>query len=288
MSGLFASLRPKQWVKNVLVFAGLIFGGQLLHQSSLVRALGAFVVFCLLSSAVYLVNDVIDRPADRRHPSKSRRPIAAGKVGVRAALVAAALLLGAGLILALNLDSMFGAIALAYVVLMAVYVSGLKHVVIVDALVISAGFVLRAWGGAVVVHVPVSHWLLILTLLLAMFLSLSKRRAELATLTDGAVAHRRAFAGYSATVLDRAIAVVTASTVVAYGWYTVSSETVLRFGTKRLLLTLPLPLFGISRYLYLVYHGAGGSDPSEHLLSDWPLLACVGLWAIAVVVIIYR
>jgi 4-hydroxybenzoate polyprenyltransferase len=186
------------------------------------------------------------------------------------------------------LDPIVGGIALAYVLLMGVYVGALKHVVILDALAISGGFVLRAWAGAAVIHVPVSHWLLMLTLLLAMFLSLSKRRAELITLADDASAHRRAFTGYSARLLDGTIAIVTASTLVAYGMYTVSSETVSRFGTNRLLFTLPFPIFGISRYLYLVYRGAGGSDPSEHLLSDLPLLACVGLWVIVVITIIYN
>lgn len=288
MPGLFTSLRPKQWVKNVLVFAGLIFGGQLFHRSSLFRALAAFVAFCVLSSAVYLINDVIDRTADRLHPSKARRPIASGAVHARLALIVATILLGSGLMFALSLDPIVGGIALAYVLLMGVYVGALKHVVILDALAISGGFVLRAWAGAAVIHVPVSHWLLMLTLLLAMFLSLSKRRAELITLADDASAHRRAFTGYSARLLDGTIAIVTASTLVAYGMYTVSSETVSRFGTNRLLFTLPFPIFGISRYLYLVYRGAGGSDPSEHLLSDLPLLACVGLWVIVVITIIYN
>jgi 4-hydroxybenzoate polyprenyltransferase len=287
VSGLLISLRPKQWAKNFLVFAGLIFGGQLFHRSSLFRALAAFIAFCVLSSAVYLINDVIDRPADRRHPFKARRPIASGRLRPLVALIVATILLGSGLMLALRLDLIFGGIALAYVLLMGVYVSALKHVVILDALAISGGFVLRAWGGAAVIHVPVSHWLLTLTLSLAMFLSLSKRRAELVTLADDASAHRRTLAGYSERLLDGSIAIITVLTLVAYGLYTVSAETVARFGTNRLLFTLPLPILGVSRYLYLVYRGAGGSDPSEHLLSDLPLLACVGLWVVAVITIIY-
>jgi 4-hydroxybenzoate polyprenyltransferase len=284
---LLISLRPKQWAKNVLVFAGVIFGGQLLDRASVVAAAGAFVVFCLLSSAVYLVNDIIDRDADRRHPSKGRRPIAAGTLGVPVASGAAAVLLAAGMSVAFGLDRTFAEIASLYVLLMALYVGVLKHVVLLDVLVISAGFILRAWAGAAVVHVPVSRWLLTLTLLLAMFLSLSKRRSELLMLADDASAHRPALLGYSTALLNALIAVITAATLVAYALYTVSPETVARFSTRRLLLTIPFPAFGIARYLYLVYRGAGGSDPSEHLLSDRPLLACVAMWAAAVVIVIY-
>ena len=246
------------------------------------------MVFCVLSSAVYLVNDVVDRDADRHHPSKARRPIAAGTLAVTVALAAAALILLVSLVVAFRLDRTFAAIALLYVLLMALYVGVLKHVVLVDVIAISSGFMLRAWAGAAVVHVPVSRWLLILTLLLAMFLSLSKRRSELITLAHDASTHRPALLGYSATSLNVLIALVTASTLIAYALYTVSPETIERFGTRQLLFTLPLPAFGIARYLYLVYRGAGGSDPSEHLLSDWPLLTCVALWGVAVVGIIYR
>jgi 4-hydroxybenzoate polyprenyltransferase len=287
LHGIVLSLRPRQWPKNALVFAGVIFGGRLFDRRSLLAACAAFVAFCVLSSAVYLVNDIMDRDADRRHPLKSRRPIASGRVHIGVALAIAAILSVAGLWFATSLDLTFGVIALLYVVLMAFYVSALKHAVFVDVLAISAGFVLRAWAGAAVVHVPVSHWLLILTLLLAAMLSLIKRRAELIVLAHEAVGHRPALRGYSVTMLDRAIAVLTASTLVAYGLYTVSPETTARFGTNSLLVTLPFAAFGIARYLYLVYRGAGGSDPSEHLLSDLPLLGCVGLWVLTAIAVIY-
>ena len=287
MFDLLISVRPKQWAKNVLVFAGVIFGGQLLDRPSVVAAAAAFVGFCLLSSAVYLVNDIVDQDADRRHPLKALRPIAAGTLRVSTAAAASAVLVAAGLFIAFRLDRTFAEIAILYVVLMALYVGRLKHVVLVDVLVISAGFLLRAWAGAAVVHVPVSHWLLTLTLLLAMFLGLSKRRSELLSLADDASAHRRALLGYNVGLLDGLIATVAGSTVVAYVLYTVSAETVARFGTRRLLLTLPFPAVGIGRYLYLVYVGAGGSDPSEHLLSDLPLLTCVAFWVVAVGFIIY-
>jgi 4-hydroxybenzoate polyprenyltransferase len=277
-------LRPRQWAKNLLVFAGLIFGQQLHNRDAVLQSAGAFAAFCLLSSAVYLINDVIDRETDRYHPIKALRPVASGKLSVRHALAAAVCLIAAGLALAITLDHTFALIAVAYLMSMGLYVGALKHVMIVDTVIISAGFVLRAWGGAVVVHVPASGWLLLVTLLLAMFLSLSKRRAELSLLLEQAGNHRQAY-GRSA-LLDWLIGLVTAATLVTYALYTVSNETVTRFGTRQLLLTVPLPILGMLRYLYLVYRGRGGSDPSEHLLSDVPLLACVVLWAVAVVAII--
>ena len=177
--------------------------------------------------------------------------------------------------------------AASYVVLLALYSGQLKHIVILDVLTIAIGFVLRAAAGAVALDVPISHWLYVLTILLALFLALSKRRHELVLLADGATSHRRILEEYSPYLLDQMIAVVTASTIVAYAFYTVSPETVQRLGTDRLMLTLPFPLYGIFRYLYLVHQKEGGGSPSDMLLTDRPLLLCVGLWAAAVALIIY-
>jgi 4-hydroxybenzoate polyprenyltransferase len=286
---LIVSLRPRQWAKNLLVFAGLVFGYRLFDIPSVVRASAAFAVFCTLSSAVYLVNDVVDRPADRIHPLKALRPIASGAIDVRVAWFVATLLAATSLAVAVWLDLKFGLIALAYALLMVSYVSMLKHVVVADVCAIGLGFALRAWAGAAVIHVPVSRWLLIVTLFLAMFLSLTKRRAELSALGADAVTHRRVLRAYNSwNVLDILIAVVTGATLVTYALYTVSPDTIERFGTTRLLFTLPFPVFGVVRYLFLVYRGRGGADPSEHLLSDVPLLASVALWIITVTAIIYR
>ena len=287
LGSVLTSLRPYQWVKNLLVFAGLIFGGQLGNPAAVLKSAGAFVVFCGLSSAAYIVNDVLDRDTDRHHPRKARRPIAAGTLSVRAALMlAAALTIGAlGGAFAINRD--FGAVAVSYIVLMTLYSALLKHQVILDVLALSGGFVLRALGGAVALGVLFSHWLLLLTLLLAMFLALSKRRAELTALAGNARAHRRALEHYSENLLDQMIAVVTASTVLAYAFYTISAETVAKFGTDRLLFTLPFPLYGIFRYLYLIHQQDGGGNPSEQLFSDRALLVCVALWGLAVIAIIY-
>jgi 4-hydroxybenzoate polyprenyltransferase len=285
--GLLVSLRPSQWTKNLIIFAPLLFGQRLFDAAALVEALGAFVIFCLLSGVVYLLNDVADREGDRRHPLKKHRPIAAGEVPVAAALTLAGALAVGALAAAVWLRPLFAVLAAAYVVLLAFYSGPLKHVVIIDVLTIAIGFVLRAVAGAVAIDVAVSPWLYVLTILLALFLALSKRRHELVLLADGATRHRRILEEYSPYLLDQMISVVTASTLVAYAIYTVSPETIEKFRTNLLGLTLPFPLYGIFRYLYLVHQKEGGGSPSDMLLADRPLLACVALWAVAVAVIIY-
>ena len=284
---LVRAMRPRQWTKNLLVFAGIIFGERLLDPAARLQALGAFGVFCALSSAVYLVNDVRDREADRVHPSKSRRPIASGDLSVNTALFAALVLTSIGLAISLAIGPAFAMIASAYVLLMGWYTLGLKHVVILDVIALAGGFVLRAAGGAVAVHVVFSHWLLLLTLLLALFLALSKRRAELVALSDDAHTHRKSLGEYSPYLLDQMIGVVTASTLLAYAFYTISPETIAKFGTDRLLWTVPFPLYGIFRYLYLVHRKDGGGNPSDTLWEDRPILVCVALWGATVIAILY-
>ncbi|HUF48889.1 MAG TPA: decaprenyl-phosphate phosphoribosyltransferase [Vicinamibacterales bacterium] len=284
---LLLSLRPAQWTKNLVVFAGLIFGQELFVPGAVARATVAFAVFCALSGVVYLINDVGDRAADQRHPTKSRRPIASGALPVETAIAAAGVLGVAALGVSLWLSPAFAAIAAGYLALLSIYSATLKHHVILDVLTLSAGFVLRAAGGAVAVDVPVSRWLLLLTLLLALFLALSKRRAELVALADEAREHRPSLAEYSPYLLDQMISVVTASTLLAYAFYTISPDTVSRFGTEDLIFTVPFPLYGIFRYLYLVHRRDGGGNPSEHLLTDRPLLVCVALWGVAVIAILY-
>jgi len=284
---LIVSVRPHQWTKNLFVFAGLIFGERLFDPAAATAAGIAFIAFCALSSAVYLLNDIRDRDADRLHPVKRRRPIAAGELSVPFAAAMALILAGTGAALAFGLSRPFGIVAMTYLALNLLYSSFLKHIVILDVLVLSMGFVMRAWGGAVAVEVAFSHWLLLLMLLLALFLALSKRRAELVTLADDAKAHRRSLAEYSPYLLDQMIGVVTASTLIAYAFYTIDPETVAKFGTDHLLWTVPFPLYGIFRYLYLVHQREGGGNPSEMLLTDKPLLACVALWGAFVIAIVY-
>jgi len=284
---VLASLRPEQWTKNLFVFAGVLFGGLLFDIRAIGRATAAFLIFCALSGVVYLLNDLVDREADQRHPLKRLRPIASGKLSTRTALVAAAVLGIGAIAAALMLSPMFAALAAAYVVLLVTYAFVLKHLVIIDALTIAAGFVLRAAAGAVAVSVPISHWLLVCTTLLALFLVLSKRRHELTLLADGATTHRPILNEYSPYLLDQMIAVVTASTLVAYSVYATSTETAERLHTSRLGLTIPFVLYGIFRYLYLVHQKRAGGSPADLLLTDRPLLACVGLWALAVALILY-
>jgi len=284
---LLVSVRPEQWTKNLLVLAGVVFGGRLLEPPAVAIALAAFAIFCALSGAVYLFNDVADREADRNHPLKRERPIASGQLSTTSAVTAGVVLGVAGVAMAFSIGTQFASVAAAYLAVQILYSFGLKHVVIVDVLMIAAGFVLRAIAGAVAVDVPIGHWLLVCTTLLALFLALSKRRHELTLLAEGATDHRRILEEYSPYWLDQMIGVVTSSTLIAYTVYATSSDTAVRLGTAKLGLTIPFVLYGIFRYLYLVHQKSGGGSPATMLLTDRPLLGCVGLWAASVIVLMY-
>ena len=269
------------------MLAGVVFGGRLLEVPAIVSAGTAFGVFCALSGAVYLFNDVADREADRNHPLKRERPIASGQLSPSTAVAAGVILGGAGIAVGFAVNAQFGLIAATYVTALLLYSVVLKHVVIVDVLMIAAGFVLRAIGGAVAVDVPIGHWLLVCTTLLALFLALSKRRHELLLLAEGATDHRRILEEYSPYLLDQMIGVVTSSTLIAYTVYATSPDTAARLGTGKLGLTIPFVLYGIFRYLYLVHQKRGGGSPAAMLLTDRPLLGCVALWAASVTVLLY-
>jgi 4-hydroxybenzoate polyprenyltransferase len=286
ITALVASLRPRQWVKNLFLFAGVVFGQKLLTPS-VFTAGAAFLIFCGLSGAVYLLNDVADREQDRLHPEKRKRPVAAGRLPVGVAVGAAVVLIVVGLGASVLLSGQFAMAALAYVVLLSAYSAWLKHLVIVDVLVVAIGFVLRAVAGALAVQVAISGWLLICTILLALFLALGKRRHEVVSLESGAVRHRAILAEYSAALLDQMIAVVTASTVTAYALYTMSPETVAKFHTALLPATLPFVLYGVFRYLYLLYQRQLGGNPSDAVLHDRALLVNTLLWMASVLLIIY-
>jgi 4-hydroxybenzoate polyprenyltransferase len=286
LKAIVVSMRPRQWVKNLFVFAGLIFS-QRLFTASAWTALAGFAIFCALSGAIYLINDVADRERDRLDPRKRARPVAAGRLPVGVAVAAALVLIVGGLVSTAILSRAFLITALAYVVLLIAYSAWLKHIVIVDALVVAGGFVLRAVAGAVVIDVEMSGWLLICTILLALFLALGKRRYEYVALEQDAARHRPILAEYSPALLDQMIAVVTASTVTAYALYTMSPETVGKFHTRLLPATLPFVLYGIFRYLYLLYQRRLGGNPSELLLSDRALLINTVGWICAVLLIIY-
>jgi 4-hydroxybenzoate polyprenyltransferase len=286
-SSLLALLRPIQWVKNLLVFAALIFAHQLLSAEALGRSLVAFVSFCAMASSAYALNDVIDVENDRRHPIKRHRPLASGRLSIPLALALAAGLAAAGLALAASLSLRFFEVALAYVVLQILYSAALKNVVILDAMTIASMFVLRAAAGGVAIDVAISPWLIICSFLLALFLVFGKRRHEVVLLEGEAADHRASLRDYSPYVLDQMISVVTASTVVAYAIYTVSPEVREKLHTDSLYVTLPFVLYGIFRYLYLVHRKEGGGDPAQQLISDRPLWVNIVLWIATAVWLLY-
>lgn len=286
VAGWIRALRPKQWTKNALVFAALIFSHQFGQPQQVLTSLLAFVLFCALASGVYLINDLRDLEEDRKHPRKCRRPLAAGIISPATGLISALLLLVVALVGFFSLNLASGSLAVAYLALQVLYTLRLKHVVILDVLCVSVGFVLRAAIGATAISVVISPWLLICTVLLALFLTLSKRRQELQSWGAGAVDHRPILGEYSPYLLDQMIAVVTASTLMSYCLYTISDRTVHELGTDKLMYTIPFVIYGIFRYLYLVHQREAGEAPDRVLLTDAPLLVNVLLYAGAVVTIL--
>jgi 4-hydroxybenzoate polyprenyltransferase len=287
LSALVRSMRPRQYTKNVLVFAALIFARKVGDPAAVWLAVGAFTLFCLISSAVYLINDVVDAEEDRKHPDKCKRPIAAGELPVAAALGAAGVFAVAGLAGSYYVNLGLGSTAAAYLGLMLLYQFIFKQRVIFDVFAIAFGFVLRAVAGAEALQVEISPWLLVCTLLLALFLGLSKRRGEIVLLAEGAAGHRRTLEKYSLNLLDQMIAVMTASTLMSYCLYTISERTVRELGSARLMYTIPFVIYGIFRYLYLVHEHGEGGHPDRTLLTDLPLLVTVALYVIAAGLIIY-
>lgn len=279
------SARPKQWTKNLLVFAALIFAGDMFDLHRLAVAVALFALFCLLSSAVYILNDIVDADADRQHPDKQGRPIASGALGVRLAATVAAVLVVAGLVGGFALGPLVGLLALGYVVLQVSYSLLLKRVVILDAMTVAAGFVLRAVAGAFAISVPVSSWLFLCTFLLAMFLALAKRRHELVLLEAWAGEHRESLKDYSAAFIDSMLSSTAAATIVAYALYTLSTTGGDRY--RYLITTVPFVAYGLFRYLYLVHRWDLGGSPEEILLSDKPLIVDIALWLAVTAFIVY-
>jgi 4-hydroxybenzoate polyprenyltransferase len=300
---ILASMRPKQWLKNLALLVPIVFAREALNPERLFKALAAVALFCALSGAVYLMNDARDAERDRLHPRKRLRPMAAGELRVETGVWAAALIGGAALALAVVLSPAFGLVAAAYLALQGLYVLALKEIVILDVLALALGFVLRAVAGAVVVGVPISPWLYFCALLLALFLALGKRRQELVSLTasDAAAAggttdvaegevglarrHRPALEEYTVGLLDQLIQVVTTCLVLAYSLYTFSAENLPR--NHAMMLTVPFVLYGLFRYLYLVHVRGAGGAPEEILLRDRGIAMCVVLWALTAGAIIY-
>ncbi len=287
MRNLFLSLRPKQWIKNLFIFLPLIFGKKLFVYPLNLEAAAAFFLFSLMASASYLINDIIDLAKDKLHPAKSSRPIASGKLGIKEAGISAFVLSVLSIVLSFTLDIYFGWVVLAYFVFNLIYSKILKEAVIIDVFCIGGFFLLRIIGGSVIAKVELSHWIIFMVVLLALFLGFNKRRRELRTLERKADEHRPVLTKYSPYFIDQMIAVITSSIVVVYMLYTVDARTVSVFGTKHLIYTIPFVYYGIFRYLYLVHkHGEGG-DPTESLLTDKKMLLNMALWIITCIWVIY-
>ena len=281
------ALRPRQWTKNFILFAGIIFSQNFFIAELILKTVFAFIAFCLLASSVYLFNDLRDIESDRLHPIKQHRPIACGKVKPASAIVLAVLLAAVSLTAAAFLDEEFFYLCIGYFVGMLFYSYFLKHVVILDIMIIAAGFVVRAIAGAAVIDVTISSWLLVCTTFIALFLVIAKRRHEVILLGEEAKEHRQSLEEYGDRFLDQMIAIVTTATMMGYILYTVDAVTIAKFGTSNLIYTAPFVLFGIFRYLYLVYQKNKGDRPEQVLLDDPPLLIAIFLWIITAILIIY-
>lgn len=288
-------MRSYQWTKNLVVFAGLVFTLKVLEPPFVLAAIGGFFTFSVAVSGVYLLNDVLDKERDRHHPEKRNRPIASGRLPAPAGVAWAGVLIAIGIINSFLLGPRFGASVVAYVALTLIYSLLLKHLVLLDVVSIALGFVLRAAAGVQLMRdraqggtgsIELSPWLLVCAFFLALFLAIGKRRHELSVLEDDASRHRGALGGYTEKLLDQLVAVVTGATVLAYSVYTIAPETLAKFGGRPLYLTIPFVLYGIFRYLYLMYAEDKGGNPSEHLLRDRATLVNVFLWCIAVIVIL--
>jgi 4-hydroxybenzoate polyprenyltransferase len=286
LRALVKTMRPRQWTKNAFLFAALVFDGKLFHIPDFLRTLAGFGLFCTISSAVYIFNDLLDLEADRQHPVKKNRPIASGKMPVPAALAAGATLSLIAIVLGYLLAWQFALTILVYFTLMLVYSKWLKHVPILDVLILAAGFVLRVHAGTTLIIVErFSPWLYVLMTLLALYLGFGKRRAELALLADDSTNHRKVFDGYTIPLLDQFITIVSGTTIVAYSLYTFfRPETP---GNHALMLTIPFVIYAIFRYLYLIQVKQIGGEPEEILLSDRPFQLSIFLWGLAVLAIFY-
>jgi 4-hydroxybenzoate polyprenyltransferase len=286
LKAIFKTMRPRQWPKNMFIFAALIFDRQLTHYNALLKCIAGFVVFCLIASAVYFINDILDVEADRQHPSKKFRPIASGKLPIPVAIVMAVIFVGISVPFAYYLSPVFAAIVAGYFLLNLAYSKWLKHIPLVDVLVLAADFVLRVAGGVALIQVErFSPWLYVCTTLLALYIGFGKRRAELTLLSDNAQSHRKVLDGYTIPFLDQLITVVSSCTIIAYSFYSFSAPNLPDNHT--MMLTIPFVLYGVFRYLYLIHIKQEGGAPEELLLSDHPLQISIGLWGLGVIAVFY-
>jgi decaprenyl-phosphate phosphoribosyltransferase len=281
-------LRPKHWIKNVIVFAPLIFSKGLFNPSQVLTSLRAFVVYCLAASAVYILNDIADAESDRAHPEKKNRPLASGAMTVRTALMILVLLLCAALFLCIGMQVKFIVVIVSYFLLNVAYSFRLKEVVLLDVFLIAAGFMLRVLGGAYAISVQVSSWIVLCSMFISLFLGFAKRRGELVNV-EGAKsgAPRRVLLLYKVEFLDQMLTISAAGAVIAYALYTVAPRTLATFGTENLIYTTIFVIYGVFRYLYLIHSGKQGENPTDALTSDVPIIVDGVLWVLACVYLIY-
>jgi len=288
LKALIRTMRPRQWIKNAVIFAALVFDKQLRldNMPAVLRTFAGFVIFCVLSGVVYILNDIADADADRQHPDKRNRPIASGVLPVPVALAAAIILLVVLFPLAYLLSPAFALVALAYFLLNLAYSKWIKHIPLLDVLAIALGFVLRVAAGVTLIHVArFSPWLYIVMTLGALYIGFGKRRSELALLAEGANAHRPVLEGYTIPLLDQYITIVSGTTIIAYSLYTFSAPNLPE--NHVMMLTIPFVLYGIFRYLYLIQVQGSGGAPEEILFRDRPLQATVLLWGASILFIFY-
>lgn len=284
---ILVALRSTQWLKNIVIFAGLIFSQNFFDPVKDLIVFAAALIFCLASSSIYLINDALDIEVDRNHPHKRHRPIASGRLSLKIALPFASILMLGSVAAAYLLNRSFAFVVMCYLTIEMLYSLYFKNIVILDIFCIAAGFLLRVICGAVVIDVPISNWLLICTIFLSLFLALGKRRSEMVFLEEEARKHRRVLSEYSLSFIDQMITIVTASTILSYVLYTLSGETISKFHTKNLQYTIVFVVYGIFRYLYLIYQKKEGGSPEKLLFSDKPLLVNLILYAMVVIFVIY-
>ena len=287
LKNIVISLRPYQWTKNLLVFAALIFSGNVFVLKDVELALMTFFLFSLASGSIYLFNDVLDRNEDMIHPLKKLRPVASGELSIKYAVFASLAICLLSIFGSFFVDHALAYIVIAYIFITVLYTVILKHIVILDIVIVAIGFVLRAIAGAVVIDVKISPWLLVCTLFLALFIIIGKRRHEFVLLQENAADHRRILKEYSLLLLDQMIVVVTAASIVSYALYTLDNNTIEKFRTEYLVYTVPFVILGMFRYLFLIYKKNLGDRPEKILLNDKGIIIIILLWIITVGIIIY-
>ena len=283
---LLRLMRPYQWVKNAFVFTGLLFGHAWHDPNLVTQVVIAFVAFCLVSSAIYTINDIVDLEQDKHHPRKCRRPLASGSVSISSAIMLAALLAMLGLVLAYYAAPTVLVILIGYALMNVAYTLWFKHVVILDVFIIATGFMLRILAGTLGVGIPPSQWLLLCGLMVTLFLGFTKRRAEIIALAEDKNAHRKVLEHYSPVLLDKMIVITSAGLIMSYSLYTMNPDTIRIHNTPNLIYTVPFVMYGVFRYIYLLHHQSRGGDPSHDLVRDPHLFAVVGAWLLAIILLI--